>query len=71
MYTFTYLFITTDKKEAPAMKRTYLYGALSAFMHMSEIGPLVILLSGLVSRPFIPICVVVALTTPLTVYMRV
>jgi hypothetical protein len=44
----------------------YQFALIGAIFHMLEIGPLVILLSGLVARPFIPICILVAFTTPIT-----
>jgi len=66
MYVFAYLWCMEKDTE---LRKAYALGGLAAVMHMLEIVPLVILLSGLVARPFIPICVLVAFTTPITFYL--
>eukprot|EP00884_Botryococcus_braunii_P007516 jgi/Botrbrau1/16766/Bobra.150_2s0002.1 len=55
---------STDK----SVQEAYKLALIGAALHMLEIGPLVLLLSGLVPRPFIPISVLVAFTTPITMW---
>ena len=51
------------------MQEAYLFSFLGSIFHMLEIGPLVILLVGIVSRPFIPISLLVSVTTPITFWL--
>ncbi len=48
------------------MQSAYFFALVGAICHMLEIGPLVLLLSGIIPRPFIPISILVAFTTPIT-----
>eukprot|EP00775_Hariotina_reticulata_P002461 gene2460-2764_t len=52
--------------ENPKLHTMFKYGAAAAAMHMAEIIPLVLLLAGLTPRPYLPISIIVSLTSPIT-----